>query len=157
MPLLIAIGVIMFNFSEAKPLKAIARAVLGLGLMLLSLHLLGQATEPMRHSQVLQALMASLDAVPVLAVIVAAVLAIASSSSLAVVLLAMSLAASGTVGPGLGIALVLGANIGGAIPPVIATLGQDHSLAVSQSAISLFASSAAVLRCPLPNRRLPPF
>lgn len=122
-PLLIVAGVAMFTFSDAKPLKGMARAILGLGLMLLSLHLLGQATEPMRHSQVLLALMASLDAVPVLAVVVAAVLAIASSSSLAVVLLAMSLAASGTVGPGLGIALVLGANLGGAVPPVIATLG----------------------------------
>lgn len=64
--------------------------------------LLGQATEPMQHSQVLIALMASLDAVPVLALAVAAVLAIAASSSIAVVLLAVSLAASGTVTPTLG-------------------------------------------------------
>ncbi|MBZ9994298.1 Na/Pi cotransporter family protein [Mesorhizobium sp. BH1-1-4] len=123
-PLLVAVGVIIFNFTHARSLKGIARAILGLGLMLLSLHLLGQATEPMRHSHVLLALMASLEAVPLLAVIVAAVLAIASSSSLAVVLFAMSLAASGTVEPGLGVALVLGANLGGAVPPVIATLGQ---------------------------------
>jgi phosphate:Na+ symporter len=122
-PLLIAAGVSSFSVSEAKLYKGIARAVLGLGMMLLSLHLLGQSMEPMRQSQVLRALMASLDAVPVLAVIVAAVLAIASSSSLAIVLLVMSLATSGTVGPGLGIALVLGANLGGAIPPVIATMG----------------------------------
>ncbi|MBZ9602970.1 Na/Pi cotransporter family protein [Phyllobacterium chamaecytisi] len=122
-PLLITAGVILFTISEAEPRKAIARAAIGLGLMLLSLHLLGQATEPMRHSQVLLALMASLDAVPVVAVIVATVLAIASSSSLMVVLLTMSLAANGTVGPALSVALVLGANLGGAVPPVIATLG----------------------------------
>ncbi|PWJ93869.1 MULTISPECIES: Na/Pi cotransporter family protein [Mesorhizobium] len=122
-PLMIAAGVVMFTFSEARPHKGIARAVLGLGLMLLSLHLLGQSTEPMRQSEVLRALMASLDAVPALAVVVAAVLPIASSSSLAIVLLVMSLAASGTVGPALGIALVLGANLGGAVPPVIATMG----------------------------------
>ncbi|TKT82437.1 Na/Pi cotransporter family protein [Aquamicrobium sp. LC103] len=123
-PLLIAAGVVIFTFSEAKPSKGIARAVLGLGLMLLSLHLLGQSTQPMRQSTVLAALMASLDAVPVLAVIIAAVLAIASSSSLAVVLLVMSLAMSGTVQPELGVALVLGANLGGAVPPVLATLGE---------------------------------
>ncbi|MEI5680657.1 Na/Pi cotransporter family protein [Mesorhizobium sp. CCNWLW179-1] len=122
-PLLVAAGVVMFTISEAKPQKGIARAVLGLGLMLLSLHLLGQSTEPMRQSEVVRALMASLDTVPVLAVIVATVLAITSSSSLAIVLLVMSLAASGTVGPSLGLALVLGANLGGAIPPVLATLG----------------------------------
>lgn len=124
-PLLIAVGVVMFTFSEAKPNKGIARAVLGLGLMLLSLHLLGQSTEPMRQSQVLKALMASLDAVPVLAVIVAAVLAIASSSSLAIVLLVMSLAASGTVQSELAVTLVLGANLGGAVPPVLATVGDS--------------------------------
>ena len=124
-PLLIAVGVVMFTFSEARQIKGIARAVLGLGLMLLSLHLLGQSTEPMRQSQVLKALMVSLNAVPVLAVIVAAVLAIASSSSLAVVLLTMSLAASGSVPPELGIALVLGTNLGGAVPPVLATLGDS--------------------------------
>lgn len=122
-PLLLAAGVIGFTFSEAKPNKGLSRALVGLGLMLLSLHLLGQATEPMRQSQVLKALMASLDTVPVLAVIVGAVLAIASSSSLVVVLLVMSLAATGVVGPGVAIALVLGANVGGAVPPVLATLG----------------------------------
>ncbi|RWQ22721.1 Na/Pi cotransporter family protein [Mesorhizobium sp.] len=122
-PLMIAAGVAAFIFSETKSNKGMARAVLGLGLMLLSLHLLGQSTEPMRQSQVLKALMASLDAVPVLAVIVAAVLAIASSSSLVVVLLVTSLAATGVVGSALSMALVLGANIGGAVPPVLATLG----------------------------------
>ncbi|RWJ60823.1 MAG: Na/Pi cotransporter family protein [Mesorhizobium sp.] len=124
-PLLVAAGVVMFAFSEAKPNKGIARAVLGLGLMLLSLHLLGQSTEPMRQSQVLKALMVSLNAVPVLAVIVAAVLAIASSSSLAIVLLVMSLAASRTVEPELSVVLVLGANLGGAVPPVLATIGDS--------------------------------
>ncbi|GLR61977.1 hypothetical protein GCM10007919_67070 [Rhizobium indigoferae] len=119
---MIAFGVSAFGFSHSKPAKGLSRAVLGLALMLLSLRLLGQATEPMQHSPVLVALMESLDAVPVLAVIVAAVLAIASSSSLAIVLLAMSLAASGTVTPALGIALVLGANLGGAGSPILGTL-----------------------------------
>ncbi|TGQ35804.1 MULTISPECIES: hypothetical protein [unclassified Mesorhizobium] len=57
------------------------------------------------------------------AVIVAAVLAIGSSSSLAVVLLAVLLAAGGMIGPGLGIALALGANLGRAVAPMIATFG----------------------------------
>jgi len=33
-PVLVAIGYVMFSFSEAKPNKAIARTVLGLGLTL---------------------------------------------------------------------------------------------------------------------------
>ncbi|WP_245449460.1 Na/Pi cotransporter family protein [Chelatococcus asaccharovorans] len=121
-PLLIATGVVSFSFSHSKPLKGFCRALLGLGMMLLSLQLLGQATEPMRHAKVLTALMAALEAVPVLAVAVAAVLAAAASSSMAIVLLAMSLATADTVSPMTGLALVLGANLGGAIPPLVATL-----------------------------------
>jgi phosphate:Na+ symporter len=155
-PLMIAAGVVAFTFSETKPNKSVARAVLGLGLMLLSLHLLGQSTEPLQHSQVLKALMASLDAVPVLAVVVSAVLAIISSSSLVVVLLVMSMAATGTISTALSIALILGANVGGAVPPVLATLG-DGTLArrvtVGNLLVRLlgcvivlpFASQAAVL------------
>ncbi|MDQ0393440.1 Na/Pi cotransporter family protein [Labrys monachus] len=120
-PAMIAAGVSAFGFSRSAPAKGLSRAILGLGLMLLSLRLLGEATEPMQHSRALIALMASLDAVPVLAVAVASVLAAAASSSLAIVLLAMSLAASATVTPALGIALVLGANLGGAVPPVLGT------------------------------------
>jgi phosphate:Na+ symporter len=122
-PILIGTGVAIFAFSEVKSQKGVARGVLGIGLMLLSLHMMGQAIEPMRQSEVLHALMASLGSVPVLAVVVAAVLAIASSSSLAVILLVASLAAQGAVGPSAGLALVLGANLGGAVPPVLATLG----------------------------------
>ncbi|MGC0320864.1 phosphate:Na+ symporter [Bradyrhizobium sp. USDA 326] len=121
-PALLTAGYVVFNFSEAKPTKAIARAVQGLGLILQSVYLFGQATEPMRDSQVIRALMASLATTPAVAVIVAAVLAVASSSSMAVVLLVMSLAAIGTVQTGLGIALVLGANLGSAVPPALASL-----------------------------------
>jgi phosphate:Na+ symporter len=132
-PLLVATGVFTFGLCRAKPAKGLARSVLGLGLMLLSLRLLSQATAPMQHSRVLIALMASLDAVPVLAVIVATVLAAAASSSLAIVLLVMSLAVGGSVSPALSIALVLGANIGGALPPVVATL--SHGAAARRVAI----------------------
>lgn len=121
-PLLVLLGVALFTLSRTKARKGVARAILGLGLMLLALHLLGGATEPMRQSQVLKALMASLAAVPLLAILVAAVLAITASSSLAIVLLVMLLAATGTAPPPLGLALVLGANLGGAVPPVLATL-----------------------------------
>lgn len=78
-PLLVAIGVFIFGFCHTKIAKGVSRAILGLGLILLSLRLLGQATEPMQHSRVLIALMASLDAVPIVAVIVAAALAAADA------------------------------------------------------------------------------
>lgn len=97
-------------------------AVIGVGLMLLSLHLLEQATEPMRQSQALTAFLGLLDGAWPVALAFSAVLAFASSSSLAVVVLILSLASTGIVSPALVVVLVLGANLGGAVPPLIATL-----------------------------------
>jgi phosphate:Na+ symporter len=55
------------------------------------------------------------------------VLAIISSSSLAIVVLILSLSGMGILSPALTVILVLGANLGGAVPPVIATLGAAAS------------------------------
>src|SRR5690606_4649760 len=92
------------------------------GLMLLSLHLLGLATEPMRQSPALGAFLTLLDGAWPAALAFSTVLAILSSSSLAVVVLILSLSAMGILSPPLTVILVLGANLGGAVPPVIATL-----------------------------------
>lgn len=100
--------------------------------------------------------MAFLEAVPVPAVIVAAVLVIGSSSSLAVVLLAVLLAASGMTGPGLGIALALGGNLGRGVAPMIATFG--HGAVARRTTVGnlLSVSLAVVSRSPLPSKPLPP-
>src|SRR5690606_13370286 len=80
------------------------------------------ATEPMRQSPALAAFLTLLgDAWPA-ALAFSTVLAIVSSSSLAVVVLILSLSAMGILSPALTVILVLGANLGGAVPPVIATM-----------------------------------
>ncbi|ALA17899.1 MULTISPECIES: Na/Pi cotransporter family protein [unclassified Chelatococcus] len=122
-PVLILCGVATFMASDSSRPKAIGRAIIGLGLMLLSLQLIGAATEPMRASPTLQSLLAALGAAPVIGLLVAAVLAFVASSSLAIVLLVASLAASSNMDAGLVVALVLGANLGGAVPPALATAG----------------------------------
>ncbi|MGO7932196.1 hypothetical protein ACC723_38135, partial [Rhizobium ruizarguesonis] len=65
-----------------------------IGLMLLSLHLLGLATEPMRASPALAAFIGLLDGSLPVAMLVSAALAFASSSSLAVVVLILSLSSA---------------------------------------------------------------
>jgi phosphate:Na+ symporter len=71
----------------------------------------------------LAAFLGMLDNAWPVAMLIAAGLAFASSSSLAIVMLVLSLSSAGVLSTGLTVALVLGANLGGAIPPVIATLG----------------------------------
>jgi len=120
-PLIILAGIVLYRRSPTAQ-KGMGNALIGVGLMLLSLHLLSLATDPIRHSPALAAFIGLLDNAWVVAMILAAVLAALSSSSLAVVVLIMSIAATGALSPGLTVALVLGANLGGAVPPVLSTL-----------------------------------
>ncbi|APG84479.1 Na/Pi cotransporter family protein [Sinorhizobium americanum] len=121
-PLFILAGVMMHRMSRSSARQGAGFALVGIGLMLLSLELLGTATEPMRESQALAAFLGMLDNAWPVALLISAGLAFASSSSLAMVMLVLSLSSAGVLSPGLTVALVLGANLGGAIPPVIATL-----------------------------------
>ncbi|HUH49269.1 MAG TPA: Na/Pi cotransporter family protein, partial [Mycoplana sp.] len=120
-PLLILIGVVLYR-SRSTFRQGAGAALVGIGLMLLSLHLLGLATEPMRQSPALAAFLALLDGAWPVALVFSTALAFISSSSLAIVVLILSLTTMGILSPALTVVLVLGANLGGAIPPVIATL-----------------------------------
>ena len=114
-------GVILVRGKSAQRQGAGA-ALAGGGLMLLSLHLLSAATDPIRQSQALGLFISLLGNAWPVALIFSAVLAVLASSSLAIVVLILSLAASGGIETSLVIVLVLGANLGGAVPPVLATL-----------------------------------
>ncbi|WP_454687646.1 Na/Pi cotransporter family protein [Agrobacterium leguminum] len=120
-PMLILAGVVLSRGKSVQPQGAGA-ALAGVGLMLLSLHLLSAATDPIRQSPALGLFIGMLGNAWPVALIFSAVLAALASSSLAIVVLILSLAASGGVETSLVIVLVLGANLGGAVPPVLATL-----------------------------------
>jgi phosphate:Na+ symporter len=116
-PLMIAAGVIAFLSSEQDKPRHLGRVAIGLGLMLLSLKLLTAATEPWRSSPAFLAALSGLQDEYVIAVLFGALATWAVHSSLSTVLLVMSFAASGIVGPAMALALVIGANIGGALAP----------------------------------------
>ncbi len=120
-PLLIVSGIVLRKGSS-NARQGGGTALVGVGLMLLSLHLLSNATEPMRASPALGAFIGMLDDAWPVALLLSAAMAFFSSSSLAMVVLILSLASAGILSTGLIIVLVLGANLGGAIPPVIATM-----------------------------------
>lgn len=93
-------------------------SLIGIGLMLISLTLLDHATLPIRDSAPLAAFLTMLDNAAPVAFALSAGLAVLCSSSLAAVLLILSLPTA----PALTLAMVLGANLGGALPAVIATM-----------------------------------
>ena len=117
-PALILIGVVMFQRTTAAP-RDFGRVLIGLGLVLMSLHQFVVLLEPYEADPDLGPLLAAISTQPILDVVLAAGLTWAAHSSVAVVLFVMSLAAHGTIPPEAAFALVLGANLGSAINPVI--------------------------------------
>ena len=125
-PLVILAGIVLYR-SGSTFRQGGGTALIGIGLMLLSLHLLSSATEPMRQSPALAAFVGLLDNAWPVALAFSAGIAFISSSSLAAVMLILSLASTGILSSDLVIILVLGANLGGASPPVVASLSGPAS------------------------------
>ncbi len=124
-PVLLAIGVFAFRRGRGTRFQDLGRVLIGLGLMLLSLHLLSQSIAPSEHSTTVRDLLAALTREPLLNVAIAAGLTWAAHSSVVVVLAVISLAAAGLLGPEATLAMVVGANIGSAINPVLEGPGGD--------------------------------
>jgi phosphate:Na+ symporter len=118
-PVLLLVGLATFNFGGRTLTRDLGRVAIGLGLMLLALHILMDALAPAENAPSMRALLGALTGEPVLCVVIAAVLTWAAHSSAAVVLLAMSLAFSHFVSPTATLALILGANLGSAINPLL--------------------------------------
>lgn len=123
-PLLIGIGVITFLTSESSKRRSLARTAIGLGLVLLALSLISQASVPLRENETFGLILQPLSDELLLAVLITAGLTWLAHSSVAVVLFVMSLAGLQVLSIELALAMVLGANLGGAIIPIVATLGE---------------------------------
>jgi phosphate:Na+ symporter len=114
----VLIGVVLFRSSADGRAKNLGRVGIGLGLMLLALGAPGHTLAPVETAPAVRTVLEALTGEPVLAVLIAGVLTWACHSSVAVVLLIASLAASGVIAPAASLALVLGANLGGTLPPL---------------------------------------
>jgi phosphate:Na+ symporter len=118
-PVFVLVGVILFRRERASRARDLGRVAIGLGLMLLALGQLLNLMTPYEDTPSLRMLMGALATQPVIDVILAAALTWAAHSSVATVLLTVSLAAKGVVPPDAAFALVLGANLGSALNPLI--------------------------------------
>ena len=121
-PLLILLGVSLHLAGRAGSHRELGRVAVGLGLMLLALRLLLAASEPIQEAAIVQELFGALTGEPLIAILIAALLTWLAHSSLAIVLLIMSLAGAGVLSLTGACILVLGANLGGAVPALTATL-----------------------------------
>ena len=118
-PALILIGMVMFRQDSRTQAHDLGRVFIGLGLMLLGLHQLLDLTVGYENSPVFDMLLSAVSASWILDVCLAAIVTWAAHSSVAIVLLIMSLATKGVVPADAAFALVLGANLGTAINPLV--------------------------------------
>lgn len=123
-PVLLFAGGVLFLKFEGRAVRQVGRILLGIAFILLSLRMIGEATEPLRHSAVLPAAIEYLRGDPVTAFAVAALLTWLIHSSVATILLLASFAAQGLLPGEVAIPLVLGANFGGGLMAVWLTRGQ---------------------------------
>jgi phosphate:Na+ symporter len=120
-PLFIFVGVVLFISRGSTVAGRVGRVLIGLGLMLLALRLVVEATGPLFSSPAVLELLASLASDVLLEITIGAVLAIAAYSSLAVVLLVAAMASSNVVPLDVALGLVLGANLGSGLLAVLTT------------------------------------
>jgi phosphate:Na+ symporter len=118
-PVLFVVGLLAFRAGPRTRIKDLGRAAIGVGLMLLALHVLLDTLAPAENAEGVRVLLNSITNDPILCIGIAAALTWAAHSSVATVLLFMSLAYSHFVTPNAALALVLGANLGSAINPVL--------------------------------------
>ena len=121
--LFVLIGVVLFRRGGQSRPRDLGRVAIGLGLMLFALQQLLGLVTPYEDVPSLRLLLGAIATQPLIDVILAAALTWAAHSSVATVLLVVSFAAKGVIPPDAAFALVLGANLGTALNPLIEGAG----------------------------------
>ncbi|WP_316229677.1 Na/Pi cotransporter family protein [Bradyrhizobium sp. SZCCHNR1051] len=125
-PILFVLGLVAFRSGPRSRIKDLGRVAIGLGLMLLSLHILIDTLAPAEEAPAMRVFMQAITADVTLCIIFGALVTWVVHSSVASVLLVMSLAYAHFVTADAALALVLGANLGSAVNPVFEGAHRDN-------------------------------
>ena len=124
-PVLLFAGLIAFRQGRRSRTRDVGTALIGLGVILLTLKLLTATMQPVESSQVLRTLLHAVTRDPFLNIMLAGALSWAAHSSVAAMLFIMSLAGAHVVTGDAALAMVLGANLGSALNPLIDSMGHE--------------------------------
>ncbi|NVO56646.1 Na/Pi cotransporter family protein [Rhodobacteraceae bacterium B1Z28] len=153
-PLLLAIGGYLFVKTEAKKARQLGRILMGVAFILISLRFLREAMDPIRDSAFLPAVADYLARDYITAFLVGGALAFVMHSSVAAILMCVTLVQIGAIPFAAGMSLVFGANFGSAFIPVWLTRGMpvtarripyaNLALRGSWALMTLFAANLAL-------------
>ena len=124
-PALLLVGVALFLRSSQRKLRQTGRILIGLALIFVSLDMLRTATAPIIQSDGAVAVLGYLDSDLLTAFLLGAVFAWVVHSSVAAILLFVTMVSQGALPPMAAMAMVLGANLGGAMIAFVLTLAAD--------------------------------
>lgn len=114
-----------FFKSKKERVGQLGRVGIGLGLIILALQLIVTSAEPITHASAVKAIFTSLSGDTVLALLVGALFAMVSYSSLAAVLLTATLSATGLMPLYICLCIVIGSNIGSGLLALMSSRGQS--------------------------------
>lgn len=129
-PVCLVTGTVMFMATERRDWRQIGRILVGIGLLVLSLQMIGQASEPLRDSQMLPVIITYFSGDPITAFLLAAAITWLFQSSIAAILLMAALAGRGFIPSDLGVVLVLGVNLGSSIIAPMLTRSADAAVRI---------------------------
>ncbi len=124
-PVCLTAGTVMFMATERRSWRQFGRILVGIGLLLLSLGMVGHAADPLRESRLMPMIVSYFSSDPVTAFLLAALVTWLFHSSIAAVLLLMALAGRGLLPSELAVVLVLGVNLGSSVIAPLLTRGAD--------------------------------
>ena len=121
-PLLIIAGVITFLPRKSSRAGQVGRVMLGLGMIILALQLVVQATLPITRAQGVKIIFSSLSGDILLDILIGVLFTLVSWSSLSVVLLTAAFVTANLIALPVALSLVLGANLGSGLLALLVNL-----------------------------------
>ncbi|KZL19430.1 Na+/Pi-cotransporter [Pseudovibrio axinellae] len=125
LPVCLVVGGALFSRGSTRTMRQTGRIIIGVGQMLIALSFISMASEPLRESGALPVILNLLIGDPLIAIITAAALTWLLHSSVAVVLMIMTLASTGVLPIEGALLFILGANIGSSIIPLVLTMSDS--------------------------------
>ena len=151
-PLLLLTGGLMFLKSQSALPKQIGRALLGVALILIALELMRTTVTPIRDSAFLPQMAIFLERDFITAFLVGAVLTFIMHSSVAAVLMFVTMVAIGALPLMVGISLMLGANLGSSLLPLWMTRAMPPVARQVPVMNAILRGTAAVIMVVVVNR-----
>tara|TARA_Y100001954_G_scaffold37115_1_gene36331 strand:+ start:8548 stop:10215 length:1668 start_codon:yes stop_codon:yes gene_type:complete len=151
-PLLLLTGGLMFLKSQSALPKQIGRALLGVALILIALELMRTTVTPIRDSAFLPQMAIFLERDFITAFLVGAVLTFIMHSSVAAVLMFVTMVAIGALPLMVGISLMLGANLGSSLLPLWMTRAMPPAARQVPVMNAILRGTAAVIMVVVVNR-----